>query len=406
MGRPKLQLYSVSELANVPEPPWLVKGILPLGSMAGVYGPPGEGKSFFGLDLALSIAAGIDCCGSQVERGIVLYIAAEGGGSIRKRVEAWKQRWQLPDVPDAFFVLEAVQVRSKDELALLVARLRERGINPVLIVVDTMARCFGSGDENSAQEMGEFVDGLEWLKRETGATVMFLHHTGKKKSANAKSVERGSSALRAAVDVMIRVSKKGKLVTVHNDKQKDNEEFKDFQLELRQVAISGKDGDNTSCILVPPGSPSAVNHFVLPPNLRPTLQALASSPGGQATRKQWMRTAGLAERTLDAHRDSLVECGCVESVGRGNYRISEKGRRALGPAATANNRQSAGQHDSPIVPAATATPPLGVADAAEAAVSESEAYEWELDDLLDAYHRELEEEMNRHRVLNPRGSHE
>ena len=37
----------------------------------------------------------------------------------------------------------------------------------------------------------------------------------------------------------------------------------------------------------------------------------------------------------------------------------------------------------------------GTADAAKAAASEWDARDWELDDLLDAYHRQLERETNR-----------
>lgn len=129
-----------------------------------------------------------------------------------------------PTLPGAFFLLEGVQITEQQDVELLASRIDELEITPVLIVVDTLARCFVGGDKNSAQEMGEFVGGLDWLKQKTGAAVMVLHHTGKK----AQETERGSTALRAAADVMIRVSKKGEQVTAQNNKQKDHEEFKDI----------------------------------------------------------------------------------------------------------------------------------------------------------------------------------
>jgi hypothetical protein len=52
---------------------------------------------------------------------------------------------------------------------------------------------------------------------------MVVHHTGK-----TGETERGSSALRAAADSMIRVSRDGAVVTVRNDKQKDPKKRRRF----------------------------------------------------------------------------------------------------------------------------------------------------------------------------------
>ena len=40
---------------------------------------------------------------------------------------------------------------------------------PALIVIDALARCFVGGEENFAREMGEFVDGLAWMRSQTQA---------------------------------------------------------------------------------------------------------------------------------------------------------------------------------------------------------------------------------------------
>lgn len=324
----KFTLYSVSDLFKFSQPEWLIENLFPVEALVAVYGPSGHGKSFLTLDWALSIATGGAWLGRPVRQGPVVYIAAEGGRGIRKRVAAWMKERGCSTVPEAFFLLEGVQVAAQEDLNLVASRMTQLSIEPALIVVDTLARCFIGGDENSAQEMGEFVAGLEWLKRETSATVMVVHHTGKQ----VQEMERGSSALRGAADVMVRVSKNDTLVTVNNNKQKDDEEFSDISLELRQVAID----NDTSCVLSPAIGRSGVASG-LARQLKRTLTALATSPHETTTTTEWATAAGLKERTLHSHRKALVDGKYVEDVKKGTYRITDAGRTALGPAATARH---------------------------------------------------------------------
>jgi hypothetical protein len=286
----------------------------------------------------------------------VVYVAAEGSSAINKRVRAWMNARGIEEVPSAFFILEGVQVTNSEDLELVATRLQEKNVVPRLVVLDTLARCFVGGDENSANEMGEFVEGISKLQRETGAAVLVLHHTGKSKTA--REVERGSTAFRAACDAMIRVEKKGLRVVLSNNKQKEDEQFEDVQLQLQQIAISnGRDDAATSCVLVPiDGLPTRRED--LAEHLRPTLEALAAAPEGTATRKEWLRRAGGKERTLDSHRDALVEAGYVEATDkRGSFRVSLKGELALGTVATAAHLHVAIGNNAPPDAAATATTP-------------------------------------------------
>jgi hypothetical protein len=324
----KFKLYSVPDLLAFSEPGWLIEKLFPVESLLGLYGPSGHGKSFLALDWALSIARGGEWLGRSVRQGPVVYIAAEGGRSIRRRVAAWMDERGCPTLPGAFFLLEGVQIREQQDVELLAGRIDELEITPVLIVVDTLARCFVGGDENSAQEMGEFIGGLDWLKQKTGAAVMVLHHTGKK----AQEMERGSTALRAAADVMIHVAKKNEQVIVRNNKQKDDEQFKDIHLRLKQVAV----GTDTSCVLEA-GTAGSVATNPLSSGARETLRALWSSGQDTMTTAEWATAVGIKERTFHSHRKELLERGHVEVVRRGVYRVTESGCAELETAATASH---------------------------------------------------------------------
>lgn len=319
----RFKILSLSDLLSLPEPQWLIEKMFTLGALVGVYGPSGSGKSFLALSWALAIAAGLDWGGHRVRQGSVIYVAAEGGRSIRKRVEAWTIHHRLKDIPGAFFLLESVQLRSSSDVETLLHRIRELGIKPTLIILDTLAKCFGDGDENTAKEMGQFVTGMDNLQHETGASVLVVHHTGKKDTG----VERGSSALRAAIDTMVGVAVNGSgVITVTNDKQKDDEEFADIKLRLAKVITSGQaEPEITSCVVVP-AHDSADESDALSSPLKNTLSALQAQPEGMAGSKTWEKASGLKNRTFHSHREKLNQTGYVEEVRAGVYRATEKGK--------------------------------------------------------------------------------
>jgi hypothetical protein len=129
------------------------------------------------------------------------------------------------------------------------------GFRPSLVVVDTLARCMLGGEENSARDMGLFVAACDRIRMATGATVLVVHHTGK-----SAHVERGSSALRAACDQMIRLTGEGDYLTVACDKSKEATLFPPRTLRLLTVETGRirADGEpETSCVVVPAGDARA-----------------------------------------------------------------------------------------------------------------------------------------------------
>ena len=57
------------------------------------------------------------------------------------------------------------------------------GREPSLIVVDTMARSMGLGDENSSRDLGQFIANVGTIREITGAYVLVVHHSGKERGA-------------------------------------------------------------------------------------------------------------------------------------------------------------------------------------------------------------------------------
>ena len=88
--------------------------------------------------------------------------------------------------------------------------------------------------------MGLFIDACGRIQRATGAAMLVIHHTGKNGSN-----ERGSSALRGAADVMVKLSNEDGTIVLQSSKVKDGEPFAPHYTLLQ------RDG---SCVLVPADS--------------------------------------------------------------------------------------------------------------------------------------------------------
>lgn len=246
----------------------LVKGILGEGCFAVIAGESGSGKTFAALDMAIHIAAGWPWLGRKVRQCGVLYIGAEGQGGLLKRVAAWRLEHGVDETQLMPFVLYpgTVDLVNGDAGAKTVLAYVD-AINACfaslelpavgLVVVDTLARTFGGGDENSAQDMGKFVSSCGKIQRapdkdgKQPVAVVTVHHYGK----NASAGMRGSSALKAAADTVIGIEgTSGETRTMTIEKSKDGESGTAFYFDLRQVELPERDEDDepiTSCVLVP-----------------------------------------------------------------------------------------------------------------------------------------------------------
>lgn len=235
--RGKYQFIDVDELEHVTPVEWLIEGVAPKRAFIGLYGPSGGLKSFVAVDIALSVATGRTWHGCATLKGGVIYIAGEGKAGLGKRVVGWRRSKSDAGAPVFKLLPSSVAVSTGEELDALIPEILALNISPALIILDTLARNFGPGDENSQKDMNAFVRGVDRLIEATGAAVLVVHHTGKDDTKG----ERGSSAFRGALDTSIFVKRKGRTVTLINKaphgKQKDAEEFEDIHLAAATVAF-------------------------------------------------------------------------------------------------------------------------------------------------------------------------
>lgn len=249
-------------LASVVPPVPLVADWLFTDSLARINGPSGHGKSFVALEMAACVSTGRGWHRRAVHRGLVVYVAAEGASGVRQRLEAWKLRHEVER--HGLLVLPSPVQVTEAEWDGFVEHMR--ALRPAMVVLDTQARVTVGVDENSATEMGEFVDGLERLRAATGACVLVVHHRGLKGTEG-----RGSTAVKGAVTTEMDVSRTGTKVLISCRKQKDAPEAESIQTQL--VMIDPNDPAK-SAVLVAAGD-SYSSSEGLPVFVNPSLQDVA-----------------------------------------------------------------------------------------------------------------------------------
>ena len=216
--QPPIPLLSMAQVISMPPTPWLIQDYVPCNSMAMIYGPPGSGKTFMALDMALHIAHGKEWHNKAIEQGSVVYVAGEGVGGLRKRLQAWHKHYQLQPQAPLHIIPQAVGLLENQEIENLITTIQMCAKDVKMVVFDTVARCM-TGDENSAQDMGQAIKAMDTIKQQFGCCVVPIHHSGKDRDRGA----RGSTAMIGAVDVSLRIDRQEKMLSLTTEKQKDAE---------------------------------------------------------------------------------------------------------------------------------------------------------------------------------------
>jgi hypothetical protein len=251
-GMSAFRLLPVGDLEVKPVS-WLIRDFIETDTLALLFGDPGTYKSFLSIAFACCVASGKDFFGHKVKQGTVIFIAGEGMNGLARRFKAWGIRNQvnLKDMP--LFVSGTPAGLSDPEQVQFVLDAVEGTVSehgaPVLVVVDTVARNYGAGDENSTQDMTQFVAGCDAIRTQYGATVLLVHHCG----LADKTRSRGSMALKGALDAEYRLDKdESGVIRFEATKMKDADypQPTAFRPAVVELGIYDEDGvQSTSVVL-------------------------------------------------------------------------------------------------------------------------------------------------------------
>lgn len=218
----------------MPDPEFLVEGVLEVGGSALFVGESGVGKSFVVEGMGFAVASGGAWLGRKVRQGPVVYVAGEGGGGLAKRIRALVEHSGRQSPPeDFYFFTQAVNLFDEASVREAIRATEERCPKPALVVFDTLARSMVGATENSAKDVGKVVDAIDDLRTRLGCAVIVIHHLDKK-----GKTERGSGSLLAAVDAEFLLKKTGTDRRLENTKQRNFAEAEPIRISLVQVAES------------------------------------------------------------------------------------------------------------------------------------------------------------------------
>lgn len=309
----------------------ILKGVLGVDEYTMVSGKPGSGKSVITTDMACHVAAGMDWHGRAVKQGLVVYIAAERKALTKRRMRAFKKRHGVDDIPLAVLggMMDLTTGLADANAIIAVVKAMEKacGHKCVWIIIDTLTRTFGPGDQNASKDMVKFVRSCDAIREAvTGTHLTVIHHTGW-----AGDRGKGAIDLDGAVDASFLVKKEGGAYVLECDGTNDGDEGIITRFRMEGVQVGEKDGEPTTApVVVPADGKSAGEHLVanLTGHKAKALEALRrlGADGESAPQGLW-RTAFYAEypgvdtNTLKSRfkraKDSLVGDGLIIETASG-----------------------------------------------------------------------------------------
>lgn len=192
------------QLLEAPRPSFLVEDFLPSRGMALIAAPPKARKSWAAMQLAHSMATGVDWLGFRVpEARKVLYVQAELPDDVV--AARFEQMYGTAPVDNLQFIrVPAADLTLHDHLQGLLGQIDEFGAE--LVIIDPIAN-FWQGDENSASSVNALFDNLAQLQ-DRGCGVVLIHHSRKTQGMERITPQhmRGSSVFFARPDAIMTIS--------------------------------------------------------------------------------------------------------------------------------------------------------------------------------------------------------
>lgn len=250
---PDYQTYTLAELYEGDYPvKWLVKDLIPLGSITAITGDSNSYKSFLTQNLAMDVITGkpfLDHFAVET-KGKVLIVDEE---NLKSTTQKRFKDLGMPAGPDLLFLsfanFRADQKNCIAGLKRVIAREK-----PVMVVLDSLVDIH-SADENSSVQMAEIFNELRAEILTSDSALIVIHHRRKGQvgqGSNTGQSIRGASAIRAAIDTHLAIDRKGMSneIRITQDKLRIQQQLKPFVAALglnegMNISFSYKGEDTT-----------------------------------------------------------------------------------------------------------------------------------------------------------------
>jgi len=184
---------------ELPDARWLIESLWLKNAQGIVGGGPKLGKSWLGLDFAVSVASGTPCLGHFPVHDpgpALVYLAEDTLPSVRSRIESICDARRVDMGSLDLHVVTVPVLRLDQEADRLRFDATLSRYRPRLVLLDPLVRIHRL-DENSATEVSGLLGWLTEISRRHACALVLAHHTSKKHHARPGQALRGSGDLHA-----------------------------------------------------------------------------------------------------------------------------------------------------------------------------------------------------------------
>jgi RecA-family ATPase len=205
-----LNIFSAKDLftMNIPKTHWIVNELLPEGLIL-LCGKPKIGKSWFILNLAITVANGLKLFSNfNSNKCDVLYLAMEDSLSrLKERIDLICKNNNI-SIPDNLHLNINSKTINNGGMSDL-AEFLEANQNTKLVIIDTLQKFKGVTKNNKNQYEADYevMSRLKKMSDHFKIAFVFIHHTRKGLSEDIFDTASGTTGLTGAVDQTIILQK-------------------------------------------------------------------------------------------------------------------------------------------------------------------------------------------------------
>jgi len=216
--------------SKLPEPQWIVDGIILQNTITLVAGSSNSGKTLLCTDLMLQLSKGSEWLGHKTTKTNVMFLDLEmGSGMFCYRLQ--KHTRAIPD--NLWYQETSISLFDDEKIVELIATLKEQEIG--LLIIDSYSQLSIGAEENNNSQQAIVMKKL-YTFRDNGISLIILHHK-RKGAENDNSLEslRGGSSIAAGADTVLMLTKNADTFKLKTTKDRLNPYDKWIDITYRFV---------------------------------------------------------------------------------------------------------------------------------------------------------------------------
>jgi hypothetical protein len=265
-------ILPVKRIADIPtqspQTSWLIENIWGLDAVGIVGGAPKCCKSWFALDLAISVASGTPCLDhfEVHQKGPTLvYLAEDAAPRVRERVLGICRHRKVDIDTLDLHLIDTPSLRLDLESDRNKLRAAVHNLKPKLLILDPLVRLHRA-DENSSAEISAILGFLREIQRAFHTAVILVHHMSKKSRAHLGQSLRGSGDLHAFGDCNAYLVKNNRTLQLSVEHR-----FAPSNEPIPIALVSNKDGTQTHLEPLNEKIEQSISHLSLAERVRKAL---------------------------------------------------------------------------------------------------------------------------------------